>query len=274
MALTDPYPSKLGARYLRSSLLRILFVERRLPGRLYKLYFDILGKFGVRKVTIKDRGYRVTGYTESMWEYFVISAKGDYDIPGYTLSNKSIVIDIGANQGFYTIDAARKGARVLSFEPSPANYAVLTENVKQNNLTGLVTCFKCAVSGGRGTTTLYEGLSESGQFLSTTASIVNENRGGAAVREVTIETLPLDDVFEQNGIEVCDLLKIDCEGSEYEILPAVSGSTYSRIRYIAMEYHNGRLDDLKRWLKAGGFEIISIVGDDVGILKARNMALA
>ncbi len=128
--------------------------------------------------------------------------------------------------------------------------------------------------GGRGTTTLYEGLSESGHFLSTTASIVNEDRGGAAVREVTIETLPLDDVFDQNKIEVCDLLKIDCEGAEYAILPAISTSTYRRIRYIAMEYHNGRLDDLRMWLKAGGFEIISVVGDDVGILKARNMAFA
>ena len=128
MATDQSYPSKLGARYLRSNLLRILFVERRLPGKLYKLYFDILGKLGVRKITINDNGFKVSGYTESLWEYFVISAKGDYDIPGFKLSDKSVVIDIGANQGFYTIDAARKGARVLSFEPSPANYSVLVEN--------------------------------------------------------------------------------------------------------------------------------------------------
>lgn len=75
VATDQPYPSKLGARYLRSSLLRILFIERRLPGRLYKLYFEVLGKLGVRKVTIKDNGFRVSGYTESLWEYFVISAK-------------------------------------------------------------------------------------------------------------------------------------------------------------------------------------------------------
>jgi FkbM family methyltransferase len=275
VALTDrTYPNKLGSRHLRSSLLRILLVERRLPGRFYKLYFEILGKLGVKKVTVRDRGLRVSGYTENMWEYFVISAKGDYEIPGFQLSDRSVVIDIGANQGFYSLDAARKGAHVFSFEPSPANFSILRQNIEQNNLSDLVTCFQSAVSGGRGTATLYEGLSESGQFLSTTASIVNQERGGAAVRGVTIEMQPLDDVFEENRIEVCDLLKIDCEGSEYDILPAISAATYGRIRYIAMEYHNGRLDDLTAWLTAGGFEIISIVGDDVGILKARNKALA
>jgi FkbM family methyltransferase len=268
--MTDVKDSRGSA----GTAMQILFKERRIPGSVYKYAFRSLDSVGIQKVTIKNRGLKVTGFTPSLWEYFVIWDKKTYDVPGCILSPGKTVIDIGANQGFFTLYAASRGARVFAFEPSKANFAVLRQNVEQNNLSDRVFCFDCAVSGSSGTATLYEGLTRSGRFLSTTASIRDTNRGGTNVRAAVTTTLPLDEIFEKNKIETCDLLKIDCEGSEYQILPAVSKQTFAKIKNIAMEFHEGRPDELRSWLEAGGFEIVSHDKGLFGILKARNRAFA
>jgi hypothetical protein len=50
----------------------------------------------------------------------------------------------------------------------------------------------------------------------------------------------LDDIFAEHGLERCKLLKIDCEGSEHEIL--LSTGVLPRVEHLAGEFHiNGRL---------------------------------
>lgn len=72
----------------------------------------------------------------------------------------------------------------------------------------------------------------------------------------------LDDIFTSSRITKCDLLKVDCEGCEYEIFRNTSDSTLKKIQNIAMEIHlfnenqkrNYRL--LKSKLKSGGFTLV------------------
>ena len=45
-----------------------------------------------------------------------------------------IVWDIGANVGVYSLYAARRGLRVLAFEPNPGNYYILSKNIELNKL--------------------------------------------------------------------------------------------------------------------------------------------
>ena len=266
-------PPTRGVLDSAASAMKILLTERRIPGPVYRTIFQTLDKFGIDKVTVRHKGLRVTGYTHSIWEYFIIRDKKEYDIVGQDFKPGMTVIDIGANQGFFTLYAASKGARVISFEPSKTNFAMLSRNVEQNGLNASVKCFDCAVSGASGTTTIFEGLSSSGRFLSTTASIRDSNRGGADVRSAVTNTVTLDEVFQNNGIEFCDLLKLDCEGSEYDIIPTISSETFRRIRNISMEYHDGRLDEMNGWLARGGFDIVSVRGGNVGLLKARNKSV-
>jgi hypothetical protein len=51
------------------------------------------------------------------------------------------------------------------------------------------------------------------------------------------EVRSLDQVFEENRIERCDFLKVDCEGCEYPIFANASAATLSTIQHIAMEVH-------------------------------------
>lgn len=54
---------------------------------------------------------------------------------------------------------------------------------------------------------------------------------------IPVRTVTLDEVFEVNEIGTCNLLKLDCEGSEYEILASAGPSTMDRVERVVGEYH-------------------------------------
>jgi len=246
---------------------------RRMPGRVYVYACHLLDRLGVEKITIVDsKGIKVTGYTSRVWEYLTIRDKKEYEVPGHDVKPGDTVVDVGANQGFFTLYAANKGARVIAVEPSPINFRLLKENIEQNNLVDQVVCVNCAVSDTVRMATMYEGFSDTGRYLTTQVSIVDDNRGGSAVRTSEVRAVTLDEVFASNGIEACDLLKMDCEGSEYAILSSTSLETFRRIKAISFEFHEGRVGELKGWLEGAGFEIVSVKGDQVGLMKARRKA--
>jgi hypothetical protein len=49
--------------------------------------------------------------------------------------------------------------------------------------------------------------------------------------------------MDENAIEKCDLLKMDCEGAEYDILYNCPPEYLRRIDQIAMEVHSGQQKD-------------------------------
>lgn len=71
----------------------------------------------------------------------------------------------------------------------------------------------------------------------------------------------LDYIFRQMKVEKCDLLKIDCEGCEYEIFKNCSKGTFKKIKQIIMEVHlfnnkmNHAYKKLKKTLRANNFKL-------------------
>lgn len=53
-----------------------------------------------------------------------------------------------------------------------------------------------------------------------------------------IPTITLDEIIESNNIATVDLLKIDIEGSEYELLNNIQDLTYLKINQITVEFHD------------------------------------
>jgi hypothetical protein len=76
-----------------------------------------------------------------------------------------------------------------------------------------------------------------------------------------VPMISLDQLFKQNHIEHCDLLKIDVEGAEYVILYGTSDETYAKIDRIHGEYHNVgdeekfKIESLAKFLRKKGFEV-------------------
>lgn len=253
---------------------RIVFVERRLPGTFYQLYFSFLNRLGIRFATVKlKNGLTVKGYTHCFFMFFEVWGKKDYDIPGFTLARNMTVIDVGANQGFFTLYAASKGATVYAFEPCVENFEILNWNISKNGLEGRVKMVNAAVTNKEGKVNLFVGLDAPGKIKSGTVSTYNENRGGQGVETRSAESVTLDSLLRDLHIERCDFLKMDCEGAEYEILSNTSQASFKKIARVSIECHENRMQEAVTTLKNAGFEIVYEGQAEAGILKATNTSI-
>jgi FkbM family methyltransferase len=142
-----------------------------------------------------------------------------------------LIVDIGAGIGDFTVLAAQSAGRgtVLAFEPFPDSYRLLDQNLKLNGCTN-VRIQPMAVSG-------YSGLQSigvvAGDPLQTTTHVARQQGGAIAVPSVSLES-----ILNQLRPNVCDLVKMDCEGAEFDILLSSPSEVVQRIRRIVLEYHD------------------------------------
>ena len=164
------------------------------------------------------------------------------------------VVDIGANVGFFTCQAATaaKHTRVVAVEPVSTYLTVLRRNVERNGLQN-VRILPFAVSGTSGGKVMicvwYTPSGEPKTHRPVPPDAKRETE--------TVAGMTLGEIFEATHVDHCDLLKIDVEGAEYELFEAVSPETWARIERVVMETHEvaGRSQsELVEVLKAQGFE--------------------
>ena len=210
-------------------------------------------------VTMRD-GTRIflSGHPHDLITVFVIFVRQDYG----RLPSAGTVVDIGANIGAFSLLAARQGAtRVLAFEPNAAAHACLQRNVAENGLDAVVRARRLAVTALAG---------EEVRFP-VAPSAYNRIAGqGEDAEYETVETTSLSRIVANEAPGGIDLLKLDCEGSEYDILFA-SDAPLQQVREIRMEYHCGRGEELRGYLTSRGFRITRMQSEGAltGMLFAR-----
>ena len=139
----------------------------------------------------------------------------------------SIVVDIGAHIGCFAVAAAVAGGRVFSFEPYPANFPALQSNVTLNGARD-VQLSQAAVTGKRETRRMFlpDNPGHSARY-----SLLP----GRGSRTLDTRCISLDNVLHENGLDRVDELKLDCQGSEYEILYGASAQTLAMTRRLVCE---------------------------------------
>lgn len=166
------------------------------------------------------------------------------------------IIDIGANVGFFSLFAVSKwGGKVFAYEPVQANYEEMVNNLRANPHIP-ISCRHMAVSGVSGTIEI---------FFDHTATLAPKATAcppkHKTAKSEKVKAITLQDIFETEGLCRVDLLKMDCEGSEFSILYQSSPETLRRISQMAMEVHpnrdadNHNVNALREFLTLIGFAV-------------------
>ena len=149
-------------------------------------------------------------------EYSYLKCKGE------------IVVDIGANIGDSALYFIIKGAKmVIAVEPFPANYKILLENIAQNNLFEKIIPINAMI-----------GIENREVFLDvdrkiTTGTDAKESENGSKIDMITLARIVSD--YKITG----GLLKIDCEGCEYNAILNTDNEILKKFKRIQIESHYG-----------------------------------
>ena len=143
------------------------------------------------------------------------------------------VIDVGGNEGYFSVFAAAlvQDGQVHCVEPQTRLQPILRENVRVNGAHAIVV-HQLALSDVASEVDLYLRPS-----TNTGASSFYRHWKLGSEHE-RVRTLRLDDFFEHNKLEQVRLLKVDCEGAEYQVIEGAKEVLARQvIEFIALEYH-------------------------------------
>ncbi|MCL4541915.1 MAG: FkbM family methyltransferase [Chloroflexi bacterium] len=140
------------------------------------------------------------------------------------------VVDVGAHVGSFALalNAMYPSVRCLCVEPACDNFRYLAHNVLQNGLSGRVQLVQAAVTSVRGNVDLYVHGDDGSSLNSTLPS--------KHARQETVRSLRLDDLFEMMTGRI-HILKLDCEGSEHDIVNNSGSSCWAVVDTLVLEYH-------------------------------------
>jgi FkbM family methyltransferase len=144
--------------------------------------------------------------------------------------NNPIVLDVGANVGYFTIFCLQKfkNPRIISFEPMKRNFVILQTNLaKRKN--DCLTLVNKAVNNTQEDLVL---LFNKDKEITTSASLFANQYG---TDEEVVSSTTLLDIFTKYMLSKIDILKLDCEGAEYNIIYKTPRKFLEKVNCITME---------------------------------------
>jgi FkbM family methyltransferase len=171
----------------------------------------------------------------------------------FKIKDNWTVVDIGANVGIFSTYAVKqaKDVKVFAYEPESSNFEYLIDNITRNNLSKNIKPFKLAVTRQPNKQlTLYIHAYGSGGNSLFVEQVSKKHT------TQTVKTTSLSQILKNNNISKIDLLKLDCEGAEYDILLNATKNTLSKIKRIVLESHKIKgysISDIEKFLQESGF---------------------
>jgi FkbM family methyltransferase len=141
-----------------------------------------------------------------------------------------VVIDIGAHIGLFSLYIAKRWpfVNVFAFEPFPANFINCSENLRLNTAANVILSSEAITNDNRLLTMATDPRNSGGA-----SAIVKTFEANGIVSDLS--SMTLDMVFSVYGINRCKLLKIDCEGMEYEIV--LGTRMLDKVENLVGEFH-------------------------------------
>jgi FkbM family methyltransferase len=241
-----------------------------------------------------------------------------YAKSGIDLHEGSVVLDVGANIGMFALFLGQtlKDFTLYAFEPIPETFEMLRSNTSA--LSDKVRAFNLALADREGKAVftycprrpslstcypdeLAKMWADAKDDLMGTAKVSPGARRSVwrrvsdPVRSLLVDKLiayasvtqsrecplmRLSDFLSDHKIDRVDLLKVDVEGSEWDVLRGVDDDDWGKIRQVVMEVNDveGRVAGISEWLRERGFEVATkqedwMVNYETTMLYARRTAL-
>jgi FkbM family methyltransferase len=201
---------------------------KRLLKKAYKAYFQVLGYYpaSIRGFTFKLDPFHIEFWRSAekdIWE------PETFKIMSRFISADSVYCDIGSWIGPTVIFAAKISKKVICFEPDPYAYKYLLWNIHLNELHN-VTSYSIAISDQTSTMRM---SSVGGNLGDSTTSLLNNSHES---NTVDVLALQWNEFINLSKTEKIDFLKIDIEGGEFALLPAMRDylSLHKPIVYLSI----------------------------------------
>jgi FkbM family methyltransferase len=221
----------------RGRVSRAIMTFRRYRNPLHVLRKRLLGAAKEQMMAVdRQTGIRCQFPVAAFHMLSSIWYERDYDVPHMPIREGDVVIDIGANHGFFACYAAQQGARVLAFEPNPSVFQRLVKNIAANGFETRITARPWAIAEHRGEAQLLR-TEKLGGGMSTIVPEFAQGSGIAVIEQVTVPCYTLSDVLEMFQLSVVRVCKMDAEGSEVAILRGVKPTHRESLHSMVMEYH-------------------------------------
>lgn len=183
----------------------------------------------------------------------VFGTEPEYDFPEFDAEHEpKNILDIGANIGVTAVALALNypNAKIFAFEPDPVNFEILQKNTKPYHN---IQIFPFAVSNEKGVLTLYDStdpLNFGGKTF--------HDFGADKSKGHPVEMRRMNEVLAELGLTKVELIKMDCEGSEPDIIKAFSKEFLAGVVWICGELHGRRDFELLQYLEDAGFAVQAI----------------
>ena len=149
-------------------------------------------------------------------------------------------LDLGGNIGTFSLLCLRKGLFVVSFEPEPENFTILTKNVETNFPNSkLFKGYRKAVGLTSGEAPLYLCKGDYNKYRHSLCA----KKGRTTI---PVSVVPLRKIIDKYKI---DCIKMDIEGYEIELLENIPLNHFKGIKKLVYEYSFDIDKSIPRFLK-------------------------
>jgi FkbM family methyltransferase len=197
----------------------------------------VVGK-NYRSIRSIDKGVRIILDLDDWIPYhlfwFDLYEKNETKLFRSLVHSGMIILDVGANIGYYTLQAAGRvgpSGHVHAFEPVYDTFTWLRSNILINKFTN-ITANRCVVGNRKGEVSIF--VADKSDTGRSSLSCMSDFSGKTEV----VDSITMDDYLEQRNIAKVDLIKIDVEGSELSVLKGMQqllSSAYQPYLMIEMD---------------------------------------
>jgi len=166
--------------------------------------------------------------------------RGDqYCIAATKLGKKPLILDVGANIGFFSVLMGKMypEATIFAFEPVEMNFAALNYNLGRNGISNVIP-FNFGISNRTGVQRI-----QSIHFWNQGGSSMDNQQEDWGFDTFHVQTKTLRDTMEllRVGNRTIDFLKVDCEGCEYfafDFADSFTKDMLARVKHLSGEIHS------------------------------------